>query len=54
MAAAALLLAILLVLAAVLAPVLAPTDPFDNDLGSAMAVPGTPGLLLGADAQGGT
>ncbi|WP_233560132.1 ABC transporter permease [Teichococcus wenyumeiae] len=51
-AAAALLLAILLVLAAVLAPVLAPTDPFDNDLGSAMAVPGTPGLLLGADAQG--
>ncbi|MFD1109745.1 ABC transporter permease [Pseudoroseomonas ludipueritiae] len=51
-AAAALLLAILLILAAVLAPVLAPTDPFDNDLGSAMAVPGTPGLLLGADAQG--
>lgn len=51
-AAAALLVALLLVLAAVLAPVLAPTDPFDNDLGSAMAVPGTPGLLLGADAQG--
>jgi peptide/nickel transport system permease protein len=51
-AAAALLVAILLVLGAVLAPVLAPTDPFDNDLGSAMAVPGTPGLLLGADAQG--
>jgi peptide/nickel transport system permease protein len=51
-AAAALLVAVLLVLGAVLAPVLAPTDPFDNDLGSAMAVPGTPGLLLGADAQG--
>jgi peptide/nickel transport system permease protein len=51
-AAAALLIAILLVLGALLAPVLAPTDPFDNDLGSAMAEPGTPGLLLGADAQG--
>ncbi|MBO1076832.1 ABC transporter permease [Roseomonas marmotae] len=51
-AAAALLVAVLLVLSALLAPVLAPTDPFDNDLGSAMAVPGTPGLLLGADAQG--
>jgi peptide/nickel transport system permease protein len=51
-AAAALLVAVLLVLGAVLAPVLAPTDPFDNDLGSAMAVPGTPGLMLGADAQG--
>jgi len=38
--------------AALLAPVLAPTDPFDNDLTQAMAVPGTPGLPLGADSQG--
>ncbi|HWX51206.1 MAG TPA: ABC transporter permease [Roseomonas sp.] len=51
-AALALAVVVLLVLAAVLAPVLAPTDPFDNDLASAMAVPGTPGLLLGADGQG--
>ncbi|MCR0984345.1 ABC transporter permease [Roseomonas populi] len=51
-AAVALLLAVLLVGAALLAPVLSPTDFFDNDLGSAMAVPGSPGLPLGADAQG--
>ncbi|MDJ0387059.1 ABC transporter permease [Roseomonas sp. E05] len=45
-------LAVLLILAAVLAPLLAPTDPFDNNLSTAMAVPGTPGLPLGADGQG--
>jgi peptide/nickel transport system permease protein len=50
--AVALLLAVLVVGAAILAPVLAPTDPYDNDLTQAMAVPGTPGLPLGADAQG--
>ncbi|MXP62031.1 ABC transporter permease [Roseomonas sp. M0104] len=51
-AAISLVLAVLLVLAAVLAPLLAPTDPFDNNLSTAMAVPGTPGLPLGADGQG--
>jgi peptide/nickel transport system permease protein len=51
-AAAALALAALIILAAILAPVLSPTDPFDNDLAQAMAAPGTPGLPLGADAQG--
>jgi ABC-type dipeptide/oligopeptide/nickel transport system permease subunit len=51
-AAVALGFAVLIVLAAVLAPVLAPTDPFDNDLALAMKPPGSPGLLLGADAQG--
>ncbi|MBO1081234.1 ABC transporter permease [Roseomonas haemaphysalidis] len=45
-------LVLALVLAAVFAPWLAPTDPFDNDLANAMAVPGTPGLPLGADSQG--
>ncbi|MBI0432357.1 ABC transporter permease [Roseomonas sp. KE0001] len=51
-AAVSLIVAVLLILAAALAPVLAPTDPFDNDLASAMTVPGAPGLLLGADSQG--
>lgn len=52
-AAAIALVAVLLILgAALLAPVLAPTDPFDNDLANAMKPPGSPGLLLGADAQG--
>ncbi|WP_338661714.1 ABC transporter permease [Pararoseomonas sp. SCSIO 73927] len=51
-AAAALFLAVLLIGAALLAPVLSPTDPYDNDLASAMAAPGSPGLPLGADAQG--
>jgi len=51
-AAISLVLAVLLILAAVLAPLLAPTDPFDNNLATAMAVPGTPGLPLGADGQG--
>jgi peptide/nickel transport system permease protein len=41
-----------LILAALFAPWLAPTDPFDNDLANAMAVPGSSGLLLGADSQG--
>ena len=51
-AAFAFALVLALVLAAVFAPWLAPTDPFDNDLANAMAVPGTPGLPLGADSQG--
>ncbi|WP_194163326.1 ABC transporter permease [Teichococcus oryzae] len=51
-AAFAFAVAVLLVLAAVLAPWLAPTDPYDNNLSSAMAVPGTEGLPLGADSQG--
>ncbi|MFZ6761146.1 MULTISPECIES: ABC transporter permease [Acetobacterales] len=51
-AAVSLIVAVLLILAAALAPVLAPTDPFDNDLASAMTAPGAPGLLLGADSQG--
>ncbi|MFC4167987.1 ABC transporter permease [Teichococcus aestuarii] len=51
-AAFAFVLVVALVLAALLAPWLAPTDPFDNDLANAMAVPGTNGLLLGADSQG--
>ncbi|WP_159349847.1 ABC transporter permease [Roseomonas harenae] len=51
-AAFALLLVALVLGAAILAPVLAPTDPFDNDLSLAMQPPGSPGLLLGADAQG--
>ncbi|MCQ4161155.1 ABC transporter permease [Roseomonas sp. GC11] len=51
-AALAFLVVALLVGAALLAPWLAPTDPFDNNLGAAMAVPGTPGLPLGADSQG--
>ena len=52
-AAAIALVAVLLILAAaILAPVIAPSDPYDNDLLNAMKPPGTPGLLLGADAQG--
>jgi ABC-type dipeptide/oligopeptide/nickel transport system permease subunit len=51
-AAFSLLLVVLLIGAAVLAPVLAPTDPYDNDLSLAMQPPGSPGLPLGADAQG--
>ena len=50
--AVALALVVLLVLAAVFAPLLAPGDPYDNDLSNAMAVPGSPGLPLGADSQG--
>lgn len=51
-AAVCLAVAVTLILAAVFAPLLAPTDPYDNDLSFAMAVPGTEGLPLGADAQG--
>lgn len=51
-AAVAFAVAVLLILAAILAPVLAPTDPFDNNLATAMSVPGTEGLPLGADSQG--
>ncbi|PHK96556.1 glutathione ABC transporter permease GsiD [Pseudoroseomonas rhizosphaerae] len=51
-AAIAFVLVVALVLAALLAPWLAPTDPYDNDLANAMAVPGTEGLPLGADSQG--
>jgi len=51
-AAFSLLLVVLLIGAAVLAPLLAPTDPYDNDLSLAMQPPGSPGLPLGADAQG--
>jgi len=51
-AAVSLLLVVLIIAAAVLAPVLAPTDPYDNDLSLAMQPPGSPGLPLGADAQG--
>jgi len=51
-AAFALVLVVLVIGAALLAPVLSPTDPFDNDLSLAMQVPGSPGLPLGADAQG--
>jgi ABC-type dipeptide/oligopeptide/nickel transport system permease subunit len=51
-AAFSLVLVVLIIAAAVLAPVLAPTDPYDNDLSLAMQPPGSPGLPLGADAQG--
>jgi peptide/nickel transport system permease protein len=51
-AAGAFVVVVLLVLAATFAPWLAPTDPFDNNLSVAMAVPGTEGLPLGADSQG--
>lgn len=51
-AAIAFVIVVALVLAALLAPWLAPTDPYDNDLANAMAVPGTEGLPLGADSQG--
>jgi ABC-type dipeptide/oligopeptide/nickel transport system permease subunit len=51
-AAFSLFLVMALLLAANFAPLLAPTDPYDNDLSKAMQPPGSPGLLLGADAQG--
>jgi len=51
-AAIAFVLTMLIIASAALAPWLAPTGFFDNDLGQAMAVPGTEGLPLGADAQG--
>ena len=51
-AAIAFIVALLLIFGAVFAPWLAPTDPFDNNLASAMSVPGTEGLPLGADSQG--
>ena len=51
-AALALFLVTALLLAAIFAPLLAPTDPYDNDLTKAMQPPGSPGLPLGADAQG--
>lgn len=51
-AAFSLLLVVLLIGGAALAPLLAPTDPYDNDLSLAMQPPGSPGLPLGADAQG--
>jgi ABC-type dipeptide/oligopeptide/nickel transport system permease subunit len=51
-AAVALVFVLLILAAALLAPVLAPTDPFDNDLAKSMQPPGSPGLPLGADAQG--
>jgi ABC-type dipeptide/oligopeptide/nickel transport system permease subunit len=51
-AAVSLILVVLIIGAAVLAPVLAPTDPYDNDLSLAMQPVGSPGLPLGADAQG--
>ena len=51
-AALSLFLVAALLLAAIFAPLLAPTDPYDNDLTKAMQPPGSPGLPLGADAQG--
>ncbi|SHJ77927.1 peptide/nickel transport system permease protein [Roseomonas rosea] len=51
-AAFAMVLVVLVLGAAILAPVLSPTDPYDNDLSLAMQAPGSPGLPLGADAQG--
>jgi peptide/nickel transport system permease protein len=51
-AAIALVIVVALVLAALLAPWLSPTGPFDNDLSVSLSVPGTEGLLLGADGQG--
>ncbi|MFN9336523.1 MAG: ABC transporter permease [Alphaproteobacteria bacterium] len=51
-AAFSLFLVVALLLAAIFAPLLAPTDPYDNDLSKAMQPPGSPGLPLGADAQG--
>ncbi len=51
-AAVSLVMVVLILAAALLAPVLAPTDPYDNDLSKAMQPPGSPGLPLGADAQG--
>lgn len=51
-AAIALVFVVLILLAAIFAPWLAPTDPLDNNLAMSMKPPGTPGLPLGADAQG--
>jgi peptide/nickel transport system permease protein len=51
-AALSLFLVAALLFAAIFAPWLAPTDPYDNDLAKAMQPPGSPGLPLGADAQG--
>ena len=51
-AAIALLVVVILVLAALLAPWLSPTGPYDNDLSVSLTVPGTPGMMLGADGQG--
>ena len=51
-AAVSLVLVVLIIGAALLAPVLAPSDPYDNDLSRAMQPVGSPGLPLGADAQG--
>ena len=51
-AALSLFLVVALLLAAICAPLLAPTDPYDNDLTKVMQPPGSPGLPLGADAQG--
>jgi peptide/nickel transport system permease protein len=48
----ALVFVVLMLLAALLAPWLAPTDPLDNNLALSMQPPGSPGLPLGADAQG--
>jgi peptide/nickel transport system permease protein len=51
-AALSLFLVVALLRAAICAPLLAPTDPYDNDLTKVMQPPGSPGLPLGADAQG--
>ncbi|MBM3589267.1 MAG: ABC transporter permease [Alphaproteobacteria bacterium] len=51
-AALSLFLVVALLFAAICAPLLAPTDPYDNDLTKVMQPPGSPGLPLGADAQG--
>ncbi|MFM7415971.1 MAG: ABC transporter permease [Alphaproteobacteria bacterium] len=51
-AALSLFLVVALLSAAICAPLLAPTDPYDNDLTKVMQPPGSPGLPLGADAQG--
>jgi ABC-type dipeptide/oligopeptide/nickel transport system permease subunit len=51
-AAVSLVLVVLILAAAALAPVLAPSDPYDNDLSKAIQPVGSPGLPLGADAQG--
>ena len=51
-AAGALVFVLLLIGAALLAPWISPTDPLDNNLSLSMQPPGSPGLPLGADAQG--
>jgi peptide/nickel transport system permease protein len=51
-AAASLGFVVLVLAAAILAPLLVPTDPYDNNLALSMQPPGSPGLPLGADAQG--